>query len=144
MLDLKQQNPTDECRVVVFGMKFWTGNVKRTFSRIIVPQVIIKWKQVHVVHAYIVVLVLHLQEASIYQGGPIEPKPIVLVEDKDMKRDLLFVQEGRNVRNELKQLVETIPEGNQNGQLWLIARDVAEAAVKLFVLDVPVLTLASV
>lgn len=68
----------------------------------------------------------------------------MLVEDKDVKRNLLFVQERRNVRNKAQQLVEAIPKRNQNGQLWLIARDLPEAAVKLFVLNVSILTLASV
>lgn len=93
---------------------------------------------------YIVKLVLHLQKAGIYQGSPVEPKPVVLVEDKDVERNLLFVQERRNMRHKAQQLVKAIPKRNQNGQLWLIARDLPEAAVELFVLNVSILTLASV
>lgn len=67
-------------------------------------------QKVHVVHRNVVEIVLGKQEAHVDQRRPIEAISVDLVDNENVVRDTLVVQEPLHVWCELQKLLKAVPE----------------------------------
>lgn len=93
--------------------------MKRTIDWILVLKVFVKWKQVNVVHCYVVKVFLGIKKSNIYQRCTIESISVNLINDENMIRHGLMCKETIHVWNKLEKFFETISERNNQGEFLL-------------------------
>lgn len=101
-------------------MKAWSRNMKWSTSWILVLEILIQRQQVDVVHRNVIKIILREEKTDVDQRCSIEPKPINLIDDENVMRNLLIDEEFCHVRHKLQKLLETIPKRHNHSEFLLI------------------------
>lgn len=87
-----------------------------SITGMVVIQSRVQRPQIHVVQGHVIAMGVsrNVIKSGIEQTASIESKLIHLVENKYSKRDVLRRQESREMRNEFRELIESVPKWDQH------------------------------